>query len=64
MTDTTKLYIQYYLDDLDFHSRSQLYEQSKTSMSIFSMVDFNENEYVATTYWFVEARAKFILYKL
>ena len=40
------------LDDLDLQSRSQLYEKSKTSASIFSQIlsmDLDEIQYVATT---------------
>ena len=38
MIETTKLYILICLDDLDVHSRSKLYEKSKTLISIFSQI--------------------------
>ena len=66
MIEGVKLYIWYQLDDLDFHSRSQLYERSKTPVSIFSEIslfDLNKILYVARLCWFVEAHARFILDK-
>ena len=64
MIETTKLYILISLDDLDLCSRSQLYQKSKTFVSIFLeiSVDLDEIQYVATFRWFSEAHAKFILY--
>ena len=38
MTGTTKLYILMSLDDLDLHSRSELYDTSKALVSIFSKI--------------------------
>ena len=54
------------LDDLDLHSRSQLFEKSKTPLSIFleiPLLIWTEFKVFATTSWFVEAHAKFILHK-
>ena len=66
MIKTTELYIFYIsLDDLGLHARLQLNEKCKTLLSIFwganLSVDLDVIQYVATTCWFVEAHAKFIL---
>ena len=53
-------------DDLDLHSRSQLFEKSKTYDVHFLAnldTDLDEIQYIAATCWFVEAHAEFVLLK-
>ena len=50
MIDTTKLQFDTSLNDLDLHSRSQLYENSKGLLSSSLLVS-----------WFAESQARFIL---
>ena len=64
--ETTNLNIFYInLVDLHLHSKSQLYDKSKTSLSIFLeiSVDLDEIQSVATTCWFVESHAKCMVHK-
>ena len=48
------------LDDLDLHSRAQLYEKSKSSMSILLEMfgDLDEILFITVTCCFVEAHVK------
>ena len=68
MIEPTKLNVLYHLVDLDFHSRSQFYKKSKTKkLGVHFLAslgtDLDKNQFVATTCWFVETDAKFILLK-
>ena len=66
MIETTKLYIFISFVDLDHHARSQLYEKSKTLVSVFCAnvsIELDEIQCVALTCLFVEAHAKFFEHK-
>ena len=63
MIKITGLHFDTSLDDLDLHSRLQLYEKSKTFMCILfasSSIDLDEIHHVATMCWLTEAHAKFV----
>ena len=55
------------LDDLDLQLRSQLSLKTQKRQCPFLVrnfaVDLDEIQYVVTTFWFVEAHAKLVLYK-
>ena len=63
--DCRALHFDVYLDDQSLHSRSQLYEKSKTSLCIFSEIlqsmwmEFS----MLPLLWFVEAHVELILLK-